>query len=82
MTTKIQRWGNSQGLRLPKAILSEADIQVGDEVSIVARDGTIVVTAVQKVRGKYDLGDLVSQIADGYEAEELDWGPPVGNEAW
>lgn len=82
MNTKVQQWGNSQGLRLSKAILTEAAIQVGDEVTVVARDGAIIVTPVRLVRGKYRLEDLVSRIPEGYESEELDWGPPAGNEVW
>lgn len=34
MLGKIQKWGNSQGLRLTKALLQETQINVGDEVSV------------------------------------------------
>ena len=82
MLTKVQKWGNSQGLRLPKALLDEAQIKVGDEVKISVDKGRIIVEPATKVRGKYDLETLVSRMPKGYQAEELDWGPPVGREAW
>ena len=42
MVTKVQKWGNSQGLRLSKDLLEEAWISVGEEV-VAARDGEIVI---------------------------------------
>lgn len=80
MLTKIQKWGNSQGLRFTKALLEEAQINVGDEVQVSVHKGRIVVELVTKVRGRYDLEALVSKMPEGYQAEELDWGPPVGRE--
>ena len=82
MLTKIQKWGNSQGLRFTKALLEEAQINVGDEVQVSVHEGRIVVEPITKVRGRYDLEALVSKMPEGYQAEELDWGPPVGREVW
>lgn len=82
MLTKIQKWGNSQGLRFPKAVLEDAQIKVGDEVNVSVRDGKIIVETVNKVRGAYNLKELVSRIPDDYRAKEIDWGPPVGKEEW
>jgi antitoxin MazE len=82
MITKIQKWGNSQGVRLSKALLSDAEIDVGDAVDVAVRDGALVVTPVRRIRGGHDLGQLVSRIPKGYKPEDLDWGPPVGREVW
>ena len=82
MLTKVQNWGNSQGLRVTKALLDEAGIHVGDEVNVSARRGRIIVEPVSRVRGRYDLTDLVSKMPDEYRPEELDWGPPSGKEIW
>ena len=82
MLTKVQKWGNSQGLRLTKDVLEDAHIQVGDEVDVVVKNGAIVVAPARRIRGKYQLKDLVSRIPAGYEPKEVDWGEPVGREAW
>jgi antitoxin MazE len=82
MVTKVQKWGNSQGLRLAKQMLDEARISIGDEVAVSARDGVIVITPVRRIRGKQSLKDLVSRIPESYESEEIDWGRPLGREAW
>ena len=82
MVTKIQKWGNSQGIRLAKRVLEDAHISVGDNVDVTTRDGIIILAPVKRVRGKQSLQDLVSRIPKNYQTEELDWGEPVGREAW
>ncbi len=82
MVTKVQRWGNSQGVRLSKQVLRAARIAEGDEVEIMVRDGEIVVKSVKRVRGGHDLRELVARIPPDYVPEEVDWGPPVGREVW
>ena len=82
MLTKVQKWGNSQGLRFTKALLDEARITVGDEVKVSGRKGRIIVEPVTKVRGRYDLRGLVAKMPKTYQPEEQDWGPPVGREVW
>ncbi len=82
MVTKVQKWGNSQGLRLAKQLLEDAGIAVGDDVDVTARDGLIVIAPVRRVRGKRSLEELVSQIPKDYNTTEVDWGRPVGREAW
>jgi len=82
MVTRIQRWGNSQGLRLAKQVLEDACISVGDDVDVTARDGMIVIAPVRRVRGKQSLQELVSRIPKNYETREIDWGEPVGREVW
>jgi antitoxin MazE len=79
MMTKVQRWGNSQGLRLSKQVLDLADIAVGDDVQIIVGDGQIT---VKKAGSKYDLAELVARIPKRYKAKEVDFGPPVGKEEW
>jgi len=82
MLTKVQKWGNSQGLRFPKEILSRANISIGDEVDIEIHNGEIVIKPVTRIRGKYNLKDLVSKIPDNYMSEEQNWGSPLGKEEW
>lgn len=82
MITKIQKWGNSQGLRLSKTVLGEAGIEVGDAVDVTSQKGTLVLTPVRRVRGGHSLRELVGRILKGDRAREIDWGQPVGREVW
>lgn len=82
MITKVQKWGNSQGLRLSKELLNNINIEVGDEVEVVIQDGKLVISPRNKFRVKHQLSDLVRLIPKDYQPAELDWGEPSGKEAW
>ena len=82
MLTRVQKWGNSQGIRFPAKLLREVEIAVGDEVDVSVERGRIVVEPSQRVRGRYRLEDLLAEMPDGYEPGEEDWGEPVGREVW
>lgn len=80
MLAKIQKWGNSQGLRLTKNLLTEAQIQVGDEVDLSVKSGVIVISPAKKIRGRYKLEELIARIPENYQNNEVGWGKPVGKE--
>lgn len=82
MVTRIQKWGNSQGLRLARQVLEDAHIGVGDEVDVTTRDGTIVIAPLRRIRGKRSLQELVSRIPKNDKSKEVGWGKPVGREVW
>ena len=48
MYTTIQKWGNSQAIRLPKAILELAKIQEKDRVELKVENGSIIIRPVKK----------------------------------
>ncbi len=82
MITKVQSWGNSQGLRLNRQVLAEAHIAVGDEVDLSVREGVIVVAPAKRIRGGHDIRKLVARIPADDKPEEVTWGEPVGQEVW
>ncbi|MBA3028866.1 MAG: AbrB/MazE/SpoVT family DNA-binding domain-containing protein [Desulfobacteraceae bacterium] len=82
MITKIQKWGNSQGLRLAKNLLEDANLCVGDDVDISVKGGIMIVKPAKRIRGRYALKDLVATIPEDYEISEIEWGDPVGKEEW
>ena len=79
MTTKLQKWGNSLGVRLPKEIIKKVGFRDGKSVSIKTIGKSIVITSFKK---EETLDDLVSKITPENRYDELYWGPPVGNEVW
>ena len=82
MLAKIQKWGNSQGLRLAKNLLADAQLNIGDEVDISVKDGIMIVAPAKRIRGRHKLEDLVARIPENYQTREVDWGEPIGKEAW
>jgi len=80
MTAKIQKWGNSQGIRLPKAILENVNMSEGDYVEIVIHDGVIIIKSVAGKRKT--IYELFSDYEGDYTPDEIDWGEPEGDEIW
>ena len=79
METKIQRWGNSLGLRIPKSFAEEARVEAGSTVDLSIEDGELV---IRPLRRRYSLRSLVAGINRGNVHEPVDTGEPVGREAW
>jgi antitoxin MazE len=82
MVTRIQKWGNSQGLRFPRDVLRKASILIGDEVDVSVRNGEIVVKPALSIRRKYRLKDLVAGMPVRYKPIEENWGGQQGKEVW
>lgn len=60
MTATISRWGNSLGIRIPKAALEEAHLTEGDRVTVVCQDGNLVLIKATR----QSLDELVGLITD------------------
>ncbi len=82
MVTRVQKWGNSQGLRVSKEILEKVHIAIGDMVDIRVQKDCILIQPVHQVRGKYSLRDLVRQMPKGYKPGREAWSEPIGKEVW
>jgi antitoxin MazE len=78
-TTQIAKWGNSLGVRLPKSVALEADIDAGDAVDVSVENGAIV---IRPSRPTYSLEELVGSITSRNRHGESDWGEAVGHETW
>ena len=77
--TQIAKWGNSLGLRLPKSVAREAQLDEGDTVDVSVKNGAIV---IRPSRPTYSLEELVAKITPRNRHDESDWGPSVGRESW
>ena len=82
METKVQRWGNSLAVRIPKAYALQMGIEA-DSVVALRLDGTTLLT--EPVR-EADLVPTMDEMLDRVTPEnmqpEIDFGPPVGREVW
>jgi antitoxin MazE len=77
MKTRIQKWGNSLALRIPKPFAEEARLS---EVDVTLRNGKLIVMPVPAA--ELSLEDLVSQITPQNRHGETDTGQAVGDEVW
>ncbi len=76
---KLVRWGNGTALRIPKALLQDANLREGDTLSLSIRNGAIV---ARPVRRKPTLAELLSKVSPENVHPETEWGRPRGKEAW
>ena len=87
MYATIQKWGNSQGLRIPKALLDALGLRENDRVELTQADGGIHIkkagfghrTLEERLTAFY--GKPVEELTR-LETQELDWGERSGDEVW
>jgi antitoxin MazE len=79
MRTKVQKWGNSLGVRIPKALAEQASVAEGTSVYLSVEDGEIV---LRPVVPRYELAELLDRVRPGNRHEEISTGEPAGREAW
>ena len=80
MIAKIQKWGNSLGLRIPKGIAEDAHVVEGARVDLKVENGRLVVAPVRK--GRYRLDDLLDRVTPENVHAEVETGRAVGREVW
>ena len=81
MTATISKWGNSQGLRLPKSIVKDLDLSIGDELRIITKDNKVILEPIKKQKKKYNIHDLVKKVPKNYNPHE-EFDTKIGLEEW
>ena len=75
--TRLQHWGNSLGLRIPKTMAIELGLANNSPVELVVRRGQLMVTPARPT-----LESMLLQVTDQNRHAELSTGEAVGNEVW
>lgn len=80
MNTRVQRWGNSLAVRIPKAFAEEVGLMDGSSVEMRLVDGGLLVEPVST--RPLTLEDLLDGVTEANLHAEVDTGPAQGSEAW
>ena len=80
MTTTIQKWGNSQGVRIPKIILDTVKWEEDEQIIIIVDNGKLIMEKAKDKRK--NIKELFADYQGNYEPIDVDWGNPEGNEIW
>ncbi len=80
MKTRVQKWGNSLALRIPKAFAAEARLAADSPVELSLAGGKLVVRALAEE--PLTLDELLRGVTDENIHGEWDTGSAVGKEAW
>ena len=78
MVQTLNKWGNSLGLRIPKSLARENNLEVGDEIQLVSSNEGILIKPKKK---DMTAQELLDSIQDDYKMEDLIPGI-VGSEEW
>ena len=80
MRTRVQKWGNSLALRIPKSFATEVGLQRETSVEISLANGKLVITPVAKP--KPTLKQLLAKITKQNLHREVNTGSAIGDETW
>ncbi|TCP18034.1 antitoxin MazE [Scopulibacillus darangshiensis] len=71
VTTTVQKWGNSLGIRIPSSVVKEIAIHQGSEMEVMVENQGITLKPKRK---KPTLEELLSQCKPENRHEEIDFG--------
>jgi antitoxin MazE len=80
MKTRIQKWGNSLALRIPKTFAAETGLREDSPVALSLAQGKLIVQPLSQESPT--LEELLQGITDKNLHGEWDTGPAVGREVW
>lgn len=80
METRIQKWGNSDGIRIPSNILKSLNIKTNDILNI-EQDGEKIIITVPKKK-KISLEEKFKEYHGKNLAKEFSWDENIGREIW
>ncbi|MFZ4816582.1 MAG: AbrB/MazE/SpoVT family DNA-binding domain-containing protein [Phototrophicaceae bacterium] len=80
MVTKIQKWGNSLALRIPKPLADQIGLEMDSAVELQVINGQLHIVPVQPA--DYRLDKLLDGITTENIHSEVDTGYPRGDETW
>jgi antitoxin MazE len=79
MKTRVQKWGNSLAVRIPKAFAEEVGLRADAAVELSMVEGRLI---VQPIAPPLTLDELLRGVTDENLPGEWDTGPAVGKEVW
>lgn len=80
MRAVVKKWGNSASVRIPATVLRAAQMRLDEPVDVREESGRIVIEPMR--RKEYDLAELLRGITRDNLHDEVQFGRPVGKEAW
>ena len=67
-------------MRIPKSVAQDVQVQDGTVVDLMIDKGRLVIVPIQK--NAYELSDILEQVTPENLHAEVDFGEPMGGEAW
>ena len=82
-TMRVNKWGNSLGIRFPSEFADMIQLQEKSLVKITRDGDRLIIVKVPEKQPRKTIQELFEDYPDDYiQEEEIDWGSPVGGEVW
>lgn len=78
MHIRLQKWGNSLAVRIPKPLAEDAKVENGTVLSLAVSEGKIIATPVKK--NKQSLKQMLAKVSKKHLHAQVESGAPVGRE--
>ncbi|WP_395141863.1 AbrB/MazE/SpoVT family DNA-binding domain-containing protein [Armatimonas sp.] len=79
MTTKVQKWGNSLAIRIPRTFAEAGRLTENAPVEMTISSGKLI---LERIPERPPLAALLERVTPENCHAEIDWGKPEGEEAW
>ena len=79
MQARIQKWGNSLAIRIPKPFALEVGLEQNSLVAVSIQEGKLL---LEPIKPTYSLEELLAEVTTDNVHHEVETGSAVGNEAW
>ena len=80
METRIKKWGNSLAIRIPQSLANQMDLRPDMPVNLTINGTDLNISPIRET--PETLEQLLERVTDSNRHEEVDFGPPVGEEVW
>jgi antitoxin MazE len=80
MRVQVKKWGNSASVRIPASVMAAASLRIDQQVEVREEDGRVIIEPVAEPA--YSLDRLLAAMTPETFHDEVDFGAPVGDEAW
>ena len=80
METRLQKWGNSDGIRIPSSFLKMLDLKTNDKVDLSYEDNKIIITKPK--RRRITLEERFAEFNGNNSCKDFAWDDPKGKEIW
>ncbi len=83
MEARLQKWGNSDGIRIPNSILKSLNLKTNDRVDLIQEDDRIIISKSKRrhltLEERIEMFEKSSNNEIG-NIESYDWGDDLGKE--
>ena len=79
MRVHVKKWGNSASVRIPASVMAAVELKIDQAVDVREENGRVV---IEPIPAAHDLDALLAAMTPETFHDEVDFGAPVGDEAW